>query len=150
MPLTQTCLWIPNAPCAARRPPAACRRWPAPLQHHLHTPPYPGSSTICILVPTQVLTSSTLNELSGRNLHFKAEIFQRGGSFKIRGACNSVFALPEEAAARGVVAHSSGNHAAAVALAAKLRGIPAHVVVPSDTPAIKQAAIRTYGVEPIL
>ncbi|PRW57516.1 serine racemase [Chlorella sorokiniana] len=99
---------------------------------------------------TPVLTSSTLDELSGRRLHFKAEIFQRGGSFKIRGACNSVFALPDDVAAHGVVAHSSGNHAAAVALAAKLRGIPAQVVVPKDTPAIKQAAIRTYGVEPIL
>lgn len=80
----------------------------------------------------------------------QAEVFQRGGSFKIRGACNTVFALPDEAAGAGVVAHSSGNHAAAVALAAKLRGIPAHVVVPRDTPAIKQAAIRSYGVEPIL
>ena len=61
-----------------------------------------------------------------------------------------MFALSDEQAATGVVAHSSGNHAAAVALAARLRGIPAHVVVPSDTPAIKQAAIRSYGVEPVL
>ncbi|PSC71128.1 serine racemase [Micractinium conductrix] len=99
---------------------------------------------------TPVLTCGTLSRLSGLSLHFKAEIFQRGGAFKFRGACNSIFALSEEEAAKGVVTHSSGNHGAAVALAAQLRGIPASVVVPANTPQIKRAAIRSYGVEPIV
>ena len=94
----------------------------------------------------QVLTCSTLDELAGLQLHCKAEIFQRTGAFKFRGASNAVFGLPDDAALRGVVTHSSGNHGAAVALAAKLRGIPAFVVVPSNTPAVKRAAIRSYGV----
>ncbi|EFN54876.1 hypothetical protein CHLNCDRAFT_56201 [Chlorella variabilis] len=99
---------------------------------------------------TPVLTSRTLDALSGRSLHFKAEIFQRIGAFKFRGAVNAIFSLTDEEAARGVVTHSSGNHGAAVALAAQLRGITAHVVVPANTPEIKRAAIRSYGVEPIV
>ncbi|KAL4857181.1 Serine racemase [Chlorella vulgaris] len=88
--------------------------------------------------------------LSGRSLYFKAELFQATGAFKIRGACNAVFSLTEEKAARGVATHSSGNHAAALARAAQLRGIPAYVVVPSNTPEIKVDACRSYGVEPIM
>ena len=67
------------------------------------------------------------------------------GSFKIRGATNAVFSLTAEECAKGVVTHSSGNHAGAVALAAKLRGIPAHIVVPSNTPSVKTSAVEAYG-----
>jgi hypothetical protein len=77
-----------------------------------------------------------------RTLAFKCENFQRAGAFKFRGACNSVWALSDAVAAHGVVTHSSGNHGAALALAAKTRGIPAHVVVPEDAIASKVAAIR--------
>ena len=97
-----------------------------------------------------MLTSTTLDDLSGLQLFFKAEVFQKCGAFKFRGACNAVFSLSDEEAARGVVTHSSGNHGAAVALAAQLRKIQAHIVVPSNTPEIKRAAIRSYGVEPIV
>lgn len=94
---------------------------------------------------TPVLTCSTLNSLAHLDLFFKAEIFQKTGSFKFRGAFNAVSSLPADIAPAGVVTHSSGNHAAAVALAAKLRGIPSHIVVPSNTPGIKQEAVKTYG-----
>lgn len=97
-----------------------------------------------------MLTSTTLDDLSGLQLFFKAEVFQKCGAFKFRGACNAVFSLSDEEAARGVVTHSSGNHGAAVALAAQLRKIQANIVVPSNTPEIKRAAIRSYGVEPIV
>lgn len=93
------------------------------------------------------MTSSTLDALAGRSLFFKCEVFQKTGAFKFRGACNSVFSLDEEAARRGVVTHSSGNHAQALALAARLRGIPAHIVVPRTTPQCKVDAIRGYGGE---
>ncbi|KAL4452087.1 hypothetical protein ABPG75_007749 [Micractinium tetrahymenae] len=99
---------------------------------------------------TPVLTSSTLDALSGLSLHFKAEVFQKCGAFKARGAVNAVFSLNPSEAAGGVVTHSSGNHGAALAFAARLRGIPAAVVVPSNTPEIKRAAIRGYGVEPVV
>lgn len=69
------------------------------------------------------------------------------GSFKIRGASNAVFSLTPEECTNGVVTHSSGNHAGAVALAAKLRGVPAHIVVPSNTPAVKTSAVEAYGGE---
>lgn len=98
---------------------------------------------------TPVLTSRSLDERSGRELHFKCEIFQRVGAFKFRGACNAVMKLPDEIARRGVVTHSSGNHAQALALAAKLRGIPAHVVMPSNAPAVKRSAVEDYGAEVI-
>ncbi|KAG2439507.1 hypothetical protein HXX76_004861 [Chlamydomonas incerta] len=81
----------------------------------------------------------------GRQLFFKCEIFQRTGAFKFRGACNSVQLLGDEESKKGVVTHSSGNHAAALALAAKLRGIPAHIVVPHTTPQCKVDAVRAYG-----
>lgn len=83
--------------------------------------------------------------VAGRKLFFKCEVFQKGGAFKFRGACNSVALLSQEQAARGVVTHSSGNHAAALALAAKLRGVPAHIVVPEDAPRCKLDAVREYG-----
>ncbi|OHE82028.1 MAG: serine dehydratase [Lysobacterales bacterium GWF1_69_6] len=94
---------------------------------------------------TPVLRSRSLDELTGATLHFKCENLQRVGAFKFRGACNAVFALDQATAARGVVTHSSGNHGAALALAAKVRGIPAHVVVPEGAVASKLAAIEAYG-----
>ena len=78
-------------------------------------------------------------------LSFKCENLQAVGAFKARGACNAVFALPEEVAHRGVVTHSSGNHAAALARAARLRGIPAHIVMPRGAPAIKRAAVEHWA-----
>src|SRR5205814_5415951 len=88
---------------------------------------------------------ATLDGLAGRSLFFKCENFQKVGAFKFRGACNAVFKLPAEVAARGVVTHSSGNHAQALALAAKLRGIPAHIVMPSNASPVKRRAVEGYG-----
>src|SRR5690349_17054324 len=79
---------------------------------------------------TPTLRSAYFDELTGARLTFKCENLQRAGAFKFRGACNAVMALSDQIAARGVVTHSAGNHGAALALAAKLRGIPAHIVVP--------------------
>lgn len=94
---------------------------------------------------TPVLRSRALDAEAGAALHFKAEHLQRIGAFKFRGACNAVFALDEATAMRGVVTHSSGNHGAALALAARLRGIPCHVVVPDGAVRAKLAAIEHYG-----
>ena len=96
---------------------------------------------------TPVLSSSSLNELCGAQLYFKCENFQKCGAFKARGASNAVFALPDEVARRGVVTHSSGNHAAALARAARLRGIPAYIVMPDNTVQVKRAAVSRYGAE---
>src|SRR5262245_30568966 len=94
---------------------------------------------------TPVLTCATLDRLAGRQLFFKCEHLQKVGAFKFRGACNAVLKLSDEAAARGVVTHSSGNHAQALALAARLRGIPAHIVMPRTAPAVKRQAVEEYG-----
>ncbi len=94
---------------------------------------------------TLVLTSSALNEIAGARLFFKCENFQKTGSFKIRGATNAVLSLSDDEAKRGVVTHSSGNHAAALARAARMRGIPAWIVMPSNAPETKKAAVRSYG-----
>lgn len=94
---------------------------------------------------TPVLRSRELDALAGASLHFKGEHLQRGGAFKFRGACNAVWALEPEQATRGVVTHSSGNHGAALALAARLRGIPCHVVVPQGAVASKLANIVRQG-----
>jgi threonine dehydratase/serine racemase len=94
---------------------------------------------------TPVMTCSTIDGLAGRRLFFKCELFQKSGSFKFRGACNAVTSLPDERAARGVVTHSSGNHAQALALAARLRGIPAHVVMPKTSLPTKRRAVEAYG-----
>jgi threonine dehydratase len=94
---------------------------------------------------TPVLRSSTLDAMAGCALSFKAEHLQRGGAFKFRGACNAVWSLPDDVAARGVVTHSSGNHGAALALAARSRGIPCHVVVPEGALATKLANIERHG-----
>ena len=94
---------------------------------------------------TPVLHSRELDAMAGCALLFKAEPLQRGGAFKFRGACNAVWALSDEAARRGVVTHSSGNHGAALALAAHTRGIACHVVAPDGAVATKLAAIARYG-----
>lgn len=94
---------------------------------------------------TPVMTCETLNELTGRSLFFKCENFQKVGAFKFRGAYNAVTKLTDAEAANGVVTHSSGNHAQALALAAQLRGIPAHIVMPSTASPVKQAAVEGYG-----
>lgn len=94
---------------------------------------------------TPVLTCATLDRRAGRQLFFKCEHLQRGGAFKARGATNAVRQLDEATAARGVVTHSSGNHAQALALAARARGIPAHIVMPRDAPRVKRAAVESYG-----
>lgn len=94
---------------------------------------------------TPVLTCSTLDRRAGRSLFFKCENFQKGGAFKARGAANAVMLLDDETAARGVVTHSSGNHAQALALAARARAIPAHIVMPKDAPRVKRAAVEAYG-----
>jgi threonine dehydratase len=94
---------------------------------------------------TPVLTSAAMDAVSGRSLWFKCELFQKTGSFKFRGATNAVRMLEDHAAAKGVVTHSSGNHAQALALAARTRGIPAFVVMPSNSAEIKKAAVRGYG-----
>ncbi len=99
---------------------------------------------------TPVETSRTLDELAGRELFFKCENLQRVGAFKIRGAANMVGGLSDEAAARGVVTQSSGNHGQAVALAAALRGIPAHVVMPETAAAVKRRAVAGYGARVVL
>src|SRR3989440_7678233 len=94
---------------------------------------------------TPVLTSSRLDEASGASLFFKCENFQKIGAFKARGATNAVFSLDDVTARRGVATHSSGNHGAAVARAAKLRGIPAHIVMPSNSAKVKVRAVESYG-----
>ena len=94
---------------------------------------------------TPVLTCSSLDSMAGAELFFKCENLQKVGAFKFRGAANTVFSLSEEEAARGVATHSSGNHAQALALAARLRGIPAHIVMPENSPKVKVAAVRGYG-----
>jgi len=96
---------------------------------------------------TPLLHSHTLDTLSGARLFFKMESLQRGGAFKFRGACNAVHALSKEQAARGVITHSSGNHGAALALAAQLRSIPCHVVIPEGAIASKIENIRRYGAQ---
>jgi threonine dehydratase len=96
---------------------------------------------------TPVTISDALDELAGAMLFFKCENLQLSGSFKIRGAANAVFSLSEAEAARGVVTHSSGNHGAALALAAKMRGIRAWIVMPRNAPKVKIRAVEAYGGE---
>jgi threonine dehydratase len=94
---------------------------------------------------TPVVTSASLDEIAGARLFFKCENLQKTGSFKIRGATNAIFSLTDEEALHGVVAPSSGNHAAAMALAARWRGIPAYIVMPSNSSAAKMRAVESYG-----
>ena len=99
---------------------------------------------------TPVMTSRTFNQLAGCQVYFKCENFQRVGAFKFRGAYNALARLSELERTRGVVTHSSGNHAQGVALAARLLGISATIVMPSDAPASKLAATKGYGAEIVL
>jgi threonine dehydratase len=94
---------------------------------------------------TPVFTCETFNRITGSTLFFKCENLQKVGAFKFRGATNAVFSLTDEEAARGVVTHSSGNHAAALALAARNRGIPSYIVMPSNAPQVKKDAVAGYG-----
>lgn len=94
---------------------------------------------------TPILTSSSINSILGCNLFFKCENFQKVGAFKFRGASNSVLSLKENEIKNGVATHSSGNHAAALALAAKMKNIPAFIVMPKTAPEIKKKAVEGYG-----
>jgi threonine dehydratase len=94
---------------------------------------------------TPILTSSTFDAMTGAELFFKCENFQKAGAFKVRGATNAVFGLSDEMAARGVATHSSGNHALSLSYAAGRRGIPCHVVMPRTAPEAKKDAVRGYG-----
>jgi len=94
---------------------------------------------------TPVLSSSYLNKLSGADVYFKCENFQKMGAFKMRGAVHAILNLSEEQKAKGVVTHSSGNMAQAVALSAQSLGIPAHIVMPENAPQVKKDAVRGYG-----
>lgn len=99
---------------------------------------------------TPVMTSAALDTLAGCSLFFKCEHLQRVGAFKFRGAMNAVARLSDAELRRGVVTHSSGNHAQALALAARLRGAPAFIVMPRTAPAIKRAAVEGYGGQVVL
>lgn len=94
---------------------------------------------------TPVLTNESLNQRVGAQVFLKCENLQKMGAFKFRGACNAVFALTDEEAKNGVVTHSSGNHAQALALAARMRGIPAYIVMPDNAPQVKKDAVAGYG-----
>lgn len=96
---------------------------------------------------TPVITSTQINDLVGAEIYFKCENLQKIGAFKARGACNAVLQLIDAEAARGVATHSSGNHAQALAYAAKLRGIPCTIVMPENSPQVKIDATRGYGAE---
>jgi threonine dehydratase len=94
---------------------------------------------------TPVLTSTTFDRMTGAELFFKCENFQKAGAFKSRGAVNAVLSLSEDEAKRGVATHSSGNHAQALARAASIRKIPAFIVMPSNSPQVKIDAVKQYG-----
>lgn len=94
---------------------------------------------------TPVLTSKLLNQITGAEIFFKCENFQKAGAFKMRGAANAVLNLPDERRKKGVVTHSSGNFAQALSLAAKSAGVPAYIVMPSSAPEVKKEAVKGYG-----
>ena len=94
---------------------------------------------------TPVLTCASLDERVGAQIFCKCENFQKAGAFKFRGACNAVMSLSDDEAKQGVATHSSGNHGAALALAARLRGVPARIVMPTNAPQSKKAAVAGYG-----
>jgi threonine dehydratase len=96
---------------------------------------------------TPVLRNREFDDQTGGQAFFKCENFQRTGSFKLRGACNAVFNLSGKGSGRGVATHSSGNHGQALALAAKIKGIPAHIVIPRNAPEIKKRAVKEYGAQ---
>src|SRR5512138_3275528 len=94
---------------------------------------------------TPILTNESLNQRVGAQVYLKCENLQKVGAFKFRGASNAVNSLSDDEAARGVCTHSSGNHAQALALAARMRGIPAYIVMPNNAPSVKKNAVSGYG-----
>ncbi|WP_268122690.1 pyridoxal-phosphate dependent enzyme [Roseivirga pacifica] len=96
---------------------------------------------------TPVMTSELVSEIAGCELFFKCENFQKIGAFKARGGLNAVLSLPEEQRQSGVVTHSSGNHAQAIAMAAKMAGVPAYIVMPEMAPEIKKKGVASYGAQ---
>jgi len=94
---------------------------------------------------TPVLTSKTLDKITYSELYFKCENFQKAGAFKFRGATNAVLSLTKDEAKQGVLTHSSGNHAGALSLAAKMKNVPAYIVMPKNAPAVKRVAVQNYG-----
>src|SRR6188474_3986403 len=96
---------------------------------------------------TPILTSKTLDQISGAEIFFKCENFQKIGAFKIRGGMNAVLSLPEEKRTKGIATHSSGNHAQAIAFAAREVGVKAYIVMPDNSPKVKVDAVRGYGAE---
>jgi threonine dehydratase len=123
----------PSVETANQQPPS----WEAILAAHTRIAPR--------IHRTPVLTSSSLNVMTGAQLFFKCENLQKTGSFKIRGASNAILSLTGQEAARGIVTQSSGNHGAAVACAAAWRQVPAWIVMPRNAPAVKVKAIEGYG-----
>jgi threonine dehydratase len=99
---------------------------------------------------TPVLTSNGINEIVGKKIFFKCENMQRVGAFKFRGAWNAISMIPFEELKKGVCTHSSGNHAQAIALVAKEKGIPAYIVMPENSPIVKLNAVKSYGAEVIM
>lgn len=120
-----------------------------------HQPPLPTYTDVeeaarriaTLIHRTPILTNAGVDNLLEAQVFFKCENFQRVGAFKFRGACNAVFSLEDEHIRNGVATHSSGNHAAALALAAKLRGVPAFVVMPLNSSSVKIEAVKSYGAE---
>lgn len=96
---------------------------------------------------TPVMTSQSINEIAGCDIYFKCENFQKIGAFKARGGLNAVLSLPADERQKGVVTHSSGNHAQAVSMAARMCGIPAYIVMPETAPEVKKKAVKGYGAE---
>jgi len=99
---------------------------------------------------TPIFTSTAINEITGAKLFFKCENFQKVGAFKFRGACNAVLSLDDSQLHKGVTTHSSGNHAAALALSAKTKKVPSYIVMPKTAPEIKKKAVEGYGAKIIL
>ncbi len=99
------------------------------------------------IIHTPILTSHSINEMTGADIYFKCENFQKIGAFKMRGAANAIFSLRPEERVNGFATHSSGNHAQAVALAAKLAGTKAYIVMPKNAPIVKKNAVDEYGAE---
>jgi len=124
---------VPSVETANYQPPS----WEAILAAHARISPR--------IHRTPVLTSSSLNTMTGAQVFFKCENLQKTGSFKIRGASNAILSLTDREAVRGIVTQSSGNHGAAVACAAAWRGVPAWIVMPKNAPAVKAKAIEGYG-----
>ncbi len=121
-------------------PPFQTPSWSAILAAHARIAPR--------IHRTPVLTSSSLDALTGAHIFFKCDNFQKTGSFKIRGATNAIFSLTDAEVARGIVTQSSGNHGAAVACAGAWRGLKTWVVMPKNAPAVKLRAVEGYGAEP--